>query len=84
MEKENVNELKSIRDKLSFVIFALSSKTQYDLKFSDDEARGFKEILNMLSDDLGKISEAYASEALTDEGSAEQKSDADYSGPSQF
>ena len=66
------------------LIFALSSKTQYDLKFSDDEARGFKEILNMLSDDLGKISEAYASEASPGEGSAEQTSDAGYREPSQF
>lgn len=83
MEKENVDALKRIRDQLSFVIFALSSKKQYQLKFSDEEARGFKEILDHIATNLSKISEGDEAEGLNQESSDEATSDSPYHEPSQ-
>jgi hypothetical protein len=54
MEKENIDELKQIRDKLSFVIFALCAKNQHNLPFSLDEARGCKDILSEISNELSE------------------------------
>jgi hypothetical protein len=55
VDKEKVEALEGTRDMLSFVIFALSLKTKYDLEFSEDEERGFKETLSRISDDLNNI-----------------------------
>jgi hypothetical protein len=56
VDKEKVEALEQTRDMLSFVIFALSLKNRYDLEFSEDEERGFKETLSRISDDLNSIS----------------------------
>jgi hypothetical protein len=84
MEKENVDALKRIRDQLSFVIFALSSKKQYHLKFSDEEERGLKEILGHIALNLNKVSEGDEAEGLDQESSDEATSDSTYHEPSQF
>lgn len=59
MEKGNLDILKKTRDRLSFVIFSLTAKAEHNLKFSDDEAQGFRDILSQISDDLIKISRSY-------------------------
>lgn len=48
--------LKRVRDKLSFVIFALSAKAHHNLSFSADEAAGCKEMLTHLAKELVEIS----------------------------
>ena len=52
MEREKIDALKQVRDKLSFIIFALSAKNQLNLGLSEDEARGCKDILSQISNDL--------------------------------
>ena len=67
MEREKIDALKQIRDKLSFVIFALSAKNQHNLGLSEDEARGCKDILSQISNDLlneGKYMEILASKTI--------------------
>ncbi len=48
--------LKRVRDKLSFVIFALSAKAHQNLSFSADEAAGCKEMLTQLARELAEMS----------------------------
>lgn len=59
MEKENLDNLKKVRDKLSFVIFTLTVKTKHNLEFSNDEAAGLRDVLSQISHDLLKISKSY-------------------------
>jgi hypothetical protein len=59
MEKETLENLKKIRDMLSFLTFALSAKTQRNLEFSDDEERGFRDILSQISEKLLEINRSY-------------------------
>gem|GEM_PF-5594674 len=48
--------LKKLRDKLSFIIFALSAKAHHNLSFSADEAAGCKEMLSQLAKELADTS----------------------------
>lgn len=48
--------LKRVRDKLSFVIFALWAKAHHNLSFSADEAAGCKEMLTQVAKELVDIS----------------------------
>lgn len=48
--------LKQVRDKLSFIIFALSAKAHHNLSFSTDEAAGCKEMLSQLAKELAETS----------------------------
>jgi hypothetical protein len=56
---EILEDLKRIRDMLSFLTFALSAKTQRNLEFSDDEERGFRNILSQISGELLEINRSY-------------------------
>lgn len=48
--------LKRLRDKLSFVIFALSAKNNHSMAFSAEEAAGCKEVLTQLARELVEVS----------------------------
>lgn len=66
MEKANLDTLKRVRDKLSFVIFTLSVKSKHNIEFSQDEARGYRDILSQISQELHKIIHTYGGTATFD------------------
>lgn len=54
VEQTKAPSLIKVRYKLLFVLFSLSAKIEHKLEFSDEEARGLRDILLEISDDLHK------------------------------
>lgn len=57
--------LKRLRDKLSFVIFALSAKNRHNMAFSTEGAAGCKEVLTQLARELVDVSRVFEKKAAS-------------------